>query len=60
MKDAKAIAYSIVEAAKENQLNPLIYVTYVFEQLPLINLTGSKALDQLLAEDPSNRLPRPK
>ncbi|QNK89033.1 hypothetical protein H7992_04730 [Sporosarcina sp. resist] len=38
----------------------MIYVTYVFEQLPVINLTGSKALDQLLAKDPTNRLPRPK
>lgn len=45
---ASAIAYSIVETAKENQLNPLIYLTYVFEQLPLIDLTDSKALDQLL------------
>lgn len=50
MKGAKAsaIAYSIVETAKENQLNPLIYLTYVFEQLPLIDLNDPKALDQLL------------
>jgi len=60
MKDAKAIAYSIVEAAKENYLNPLIYLTHVFEQLPVINLTDSEALDQLLVENPTNRLPRPK
>lgn len=50
MKGAKAsaIAYSIVETAKENQLNPLIYLTHVFEQLPLIDLTDSEALDKLL------------
>ncbi|WP_445327037.1 IS66 family transposase [Sporosarcina sp. FSL K6-1508] len=50
MKGAKAsaIAYSIVETAKENQLNPLVYLTHVFEQLPLIDLEDSKALDQLL------------
>ncbi|WP_445683447.1 IS66 family transposase [Sporosarcina sp. FSL K6-6792] len=50
MKGAKAsaIAYSIVETAKENQLNPLIYLTFVFEQLPLIDLTDPKAIDQLL------------
>ncbi len=50
MKGTKAIAiaYSIVETAKENQLNPLIYLTHVFEQLPLIDLTDSEALDQLL------------
>ena len=34
---ASAIVYSIVETAKENQLNPLNYLTYVFEQLPLID-----------------------
>jgi len=45
---ASAITYSIVETAKENQLNPLIYLTYVFEQLPLIDLTDSEALDKLL------------
>jgi len=43
-----AIAYSIVETAKENQLNPLIYLNHVFEQLPLIDLTDSEALDKLL------------
>ena len=50
MKGAKAsaIVYSIVETAKENQLNPLNYLTFVFEQLPLIDLSDKEALDQLL------------
>ncbi|MFJ8064172.1 transposase domain-containing protein [Psychrobacillus sp. NPDC096426] len=33
-----AIIYSIVETAKENQLNPLNYLTYLFEHLPKIYL----------------------
>ena len=50
MKGAKAsaIVYSIVETAKENHLNPLNYLTFVFEQLPLIDLSDKEALDQLL------------
>ena len=45
---ASAIIYSIVETAKENQLDPLKYLTYVLEQLPLINLTDNAALDALM------------
>lgn len=37
-----------METAKENQLNPLVYLTHVFEQLPLIDLEDPKALTQLL------------
>lgn len=50
MKGAKAsaIIYSLVETAKENQLNPLSYLTYVFEQLPLIDVNNELALDQLM------------
>lgn len=45
---ASAIIYSIVETAKENQLDPLKYLTYIFEQLPLIDLTDEAALDALM------------
>ncbi|EMW5726995.1 transposase domain-containing protein [Enterococcus faecium] len=45
---ASAIIYSIVETAKENQLDPLKYLTYVLEQLPLIDLTDEAALDALM------------
>lgn len=31
---ASAIIYSVIETAKENQLNPLKYLQYLFEQLP--------------------------
>ena len=49
MKGAKAsaIIYSLVETAKENQLNPLNYLTHVLEQLPFIDLTNETALDSL-------------
>lgn len=45
---ASAIIYSIVETAKENQLNPLNYLTYLFEQLPQIDIDDQEALDQFL------------
>ena len=45
---ASAIIYSIVETAKANGLNPYYYLRYLFEQLPNIDLTDEKALDQLL------------
>ena len=35
---ASATAYSIVETAKENGLNPMAYLTYLFEQLPNVDL----------------------
>ncbi len=50
MKGAKAstVIYSIVETAKENHLNPFAYLTYVLEQLPLIDRTDEQAIDSLL------------
>ena len=45
---ASATIYSMVETAKENGLNPLCYLTYLFEQLPNINLKDPNALDRLL------------
>jgi len=45
---ASAIIYSIVETAKYNQLNPLNYLTYLFEHLPQIDLEDQEALDQFL------------
>jgi transposase len=34
---ASAIVYSIMETAKENNLNPMKYLTYIFENMPNIN-----------------------
>ena len=46
---ASAIIYSLVETAKENSLNPLTYLTYVFEKLPsLADPTDVAELDALL------------
>jgi transposase len=42
------VIYSLVETAKENGLNPLAYLTYLFEQLPNINVKDPNALDLLL------------
>jgi len=44
--DASATVYSIVETAKENGLDPLRYLTFLFEQLPLHNTASG--LDDLL------------
>lgn len=45
---SSAVIYSIVETAKENGLNPLSYLSFLFEQLPNIDLTDEAALDLLL------------
>jgi transposase len=45
---SSAIIYSVVETAKENGLNPLTYLTYLFEQLPNINRKDMAAVDLLL------------
>ncbi|CCQ95373.1 hypothetical protein CULT_2540001 [[Clostridium] ultunense Esp] len=54
---ASAIIYSIIETAKENNLNPYNYLTYLFERLPNIDLKDKDMIDQLLpwsAALPSN------
>jgi len=44
--------YSIVETAKENDLNPVNYLTYLFERLP--NTYAMDAtLDELLPWSPA-------
>ncbi len=45
---ASAVTYSIVETAKENGLNPFLYLQYLFEQLPNIDLADPEVLDKLL------------
>jgi transposase len=46
---ASAVIYSMIETAKENGLNPLLYLTYLFENLPqLADPKDQNALDQLL------------
>ncbi len=45
---ASAIIYSITETAKENGLNPFIYLRYLFEKLPNMNTKDQNALDDIL------------
>lgn len=54
---SSARIYSIVETAKQNGLNPLAYITYLFTMLPQIDTTKDDALDTLLPwnEDIQNR-----
>ncbi len=50
---SSATIYSVVETAKENGLNPQAYLTYLFEQLPQLNLKDTAALDELLPWSPT-------
>jgi transposase len=51
---ASSIIYSVIETAKENQLNPFKYLMYLFEQLPqLPDPKDSAALDNLLPWSPT-------
>ncbi|HLJ91616.1 MAG TPA: IS66 family transposase [Gemmataceae bacterium] len=54
---SSATIYSIVETAKENGLNPFVYLTYLFEQLPNIDRKDPEAVDRLLpwSEDVQSR-----
>jgi len=45
---ASAVIYSIIGTAKQNQLNPLLYLTYLFEKLPNIDTKDIQILDALL------------
>lgn len=52
-----AIIYSIVATAKENNLDPLKYLTYILGQLPLMDLTDEAKLESLMPwsnEAPTN------
>ena len=45
---ASAVAYSIIETAKENKLNPYAYLNFLFEKLPNLESRDEATLDQLL------------
>jgi len=46
--DASALLYSITETAYANNLNVEGYLSYVFNQLPLIDISNEKELELLL------------
>jgi transposase len=50
--EASATIYSLVETAKENRINPMSYLAYLFEQLPNMNWKDAEALDLLLPWSP--------
>ena len=50
---ASAAIYSIVETAKENGLNPFAYLTYLFEQLPNVDINDPSIIDSLLPWSPA-------
>jgi transposase len=45
---SSATIYSIVETAKENGLNPFGYFTYLFEQLPNVDIKDKSSIDNFL------------
>ena len=45
---ASATIYSLIETAKENAVNPLPYLTYLFEKMPNADVTDPKVLDEML------------
>ena len=45
---ASAVIYSIIETAKENELNPYAYLNFLFEKLPNLESRDDATLDQLL------------
>src|SRR5699024_8113744 len=50
---SRAIIYSIVETANENELIPFAYLKYLFEQLLNLDTTNNDAVDQLLPCSPN-------
>jgi transposase len=54
--EASAIIYSIVETAKQNDLNPFSYLEYLFHQLPNIDIHSNQVLASFLPW--SDRLPQ--
>ena len=45
---SSAILYSLIETAKENELKPMDYLTWLFEKLPNIDRSDFQALQSLL------------
>lgn len=50
---ASAIIYSVIETAKENDLNPFTYLTYLFDKLPNMDIEDQDALDKLMPWSPA-------
>ena len=46
--DASAVIYSLIETAKEKDLNPFSYLQYLFEQLPNVDIQNPEILKKYL------------
>lgn len=46
--EASAICYSVVEMAKENDLNPFAYLQHVFERIPNVDISNPARISELL------------
>ncbi|OWZ85053.1 hypothetical protein CDO51_01265 [Natranaerobius trueperi] len=46
--NSSALIYSIIETAKENELNPFNYLQFLFENLPQIDINDQEKLDKFL------------
>lgn len=46
--NSSAIIYSMVETSKENGLNPYLYLEYLFDKLPNVDLGDKEMLDEFL------------
>lgn len=45
---ASAVIFSIIETAKENQLDPYAYLTYIFQRAPNLDIRNPSHLDLLM------------
>jgi transposase len=45
---ASAVIYSLIETAKENELNPFPYLEYLFEQLPNVDIKNPQIVEKFL------------
>ena len=45
---SSAIAYSLIETAKENRLNPIFYLHHLFEELPQRELEKIESFENLM------------
>lgn len=50
---SSAIIYSVVETAKENELDPFNYLSYLFQELPNIDTTDKTKLAEFLPWSPT-------
>jgi transposase len=46
--NASAVIYSVVETAKENGINPFVYLTYLFDTLPNVDIKNEEIIDSML------------